>query len=41
MEEYTLRAFENTMLMRIFGPMRRGEDWKSEWKVLRELHGYW
>jgi len=23
-EEYTLRAFENKMLMRIFGPMRDG-----------------
>jgi hypothetical protein len=29
-EEYALRAFENKMLMRIFGHMRDGEEWKRD-----------
>jgi hypothetical protein len=28
-EEYKLRAFENKMLMRIFGPMRGGRSGKE------------
>jgi hypothetical protein len=39
-EEYTLRAFENKMLMRIFGPVRHGGGVEMLWKIFHELNGY-
>jgi len=39
-EEYTLRAFENKMLMRIFRLTRDGGGMEKRWNILRELNGY-
>jgi hypothetical protein len=39
-EDYALWAFENKMLIRIFGPMRDGGGVETKWNIFHEVNGY-